>query len=172
MMCEPDQIADRWNQAQLNPFEPTNVTSAPVHEVVWQGQDLLYGHGLDMIPVPISTPGFDNAPYLTSANWITKDPETGIYNIGNYRSQIKAPDRAGGFFVTQHMGQHWRKCKAKGQRLEACIPIGVVPSIAYPATAKIPYDFDEYRLAGGLAGAPVEVVQTKKVHLPPPGTPG
>ena len=68
------------------------------------------------------------------------------------------------------MGQHWRKCKAKGKRLEACIAIGVVPSIAYSATAKIPYDFDEYRLAGGLAGAPVEVVQAKTVDLLVPAT--
>ena len=115
LMCEPDQIHERWTQAQLRPIEPVEVASAPVQEVMWQGRDLLNGHGLDMIPVPISTPGFDNAPYLTSANWITKDIETGIYNIGNYRSQIKAPDRAGGFFVSQHMGQHWRKCKAQGQ---------------------------------------------------------
>ncbi|HEX2932885.1 MAG TPA: UbiD family decarboxylase, partial [Candidatus Binatia bacterium] len=85
LRCEPDEIHERWAQAQLKPLEPTLVTGAPVHEVVWQGQDLLNGHGLDMIPVPISTPGFDNAPYLTSANWITKDIETGIYNIGNYR---------------------------------------------------------------------------------------
>ena len=70
------------------------------------------GHGLDMLPVPISTPGFDNAPYLTSANWVTKDPDTGIYNIGNYRSQIKAPNRNGGLFLSQHMGTHWQKCKS------------------------------------------------------------
>src|SRR5215208_1761189 len=89
MMCEPEEISERWTQAQLHWHEPVVVNSAPVHEVIWQGKDLLNGHGLDMIPVPISTPGFDNAPYLTSANWITKDPETGIYNIGNYRSQIK-----------------------------------------------------------------------------------
>ena len=68
------------------------------------------------------------------------------------------------------MGQHWRKCKAKGKRLEACIAIGVVPSIAYSATAKIPYDFDEYRLAGGLAGAPVELAQAKTVDLLVPAT--
>ena len=123
-----------------------------------------------MIPVPISTPGFDNAPYLTSANWITKDIETGIYNIGNYRSQIKSADRTGGLFTSQHMGQHWRKAKAKGQRLEACIAIGVMPSIAYSATAKIPYDFDEYRLAGGLAGEPVELVRAKSVDLLVPAT--
>jgi 4-hydroxy-3-polyprenylbenzoate decarboxylase len=170
MMCEPGEIHERWTKAQLRPFEPAKVTAAVSQEVVRQGKDLLGGYGLDMLPVPISTPGFDNAPYLTSANWITKDPETGIYNIGNYRSQIKAADRAGGFFTSQHMGQHWRKCKAKGRPLEACVAIGVVPSIAYAATAKIPYDFDEYRLAGGLAGEPVEVVQAKSVDLLVPAT--
>lgn len=170
MMCDPDEIHLRWNQAQLNPKEPVKITSALSQEVVWQGKDIENGHGLDMIPVPISTPGFDNAPYLTSANWITKDPETGIYNIGNYRSQIKAGNRCGGFFMAQHMGQHWKKCKAMGKPLEACIAIGVVPSIAYSATAKIPYDFDEYRLAGGLAGEPVEVVQAKTVDLLVPAT--
>ena len=170
MMCNPDEIHERWTQAQMHPVNPVKVSAGPVQEIVRQGRDLLSGHGLDMIPVPISTPGFDNAPYLTSANWITKDPETGIYNIGNYRSQIKAPDRAGGFFMAQHMGLHWRKCKAMGKPLEAAIAIGVSPNIAYAATAKIPYDFDEYRLAGGLAGAPVEVMQAKTVDLLVPAT--
>ena len=170
MMCNPDEIHERWTQAQMHPLNPVKVSVGPAQEIVRQGQDLLSGHGLDMIPVPISTPGFDNAPYLTSANWITKDPETGIYNIGNYRSQIKAPDRAGGFFMAQHMGLHWRKCKAMGKPLEAVIAIGVSPNIAYAATAKIPFDFDEYRLAGGLAGAPVEVMQAKTVDLLVPAT--
>jgi 4-hydroxy-3-polyprenylbenzoate decarboxylase len=123
-----------------------------------------------MLPVPISTPGFDNAPYLTSANWITKDPDTGIYNIGNYRSQIKAPNRNGGLFLGQHMGTHWQKCKAKGIPLQAAIVIGVVPAIAYAATSKLPYDFDEFRLAGGLAGEPIEVVQCQTVDLHVPAT--
>jgi len=170
MMCAPEEIHERWTKAQLNPVAPVKVSSGTAQEVVRQGQELLSGHGLDMIPVPISTPGFDNAPYLTSANWITKDPDTGIYNIGNYRSQIKAPDRAGGLFTSQHMGLHWRKCKAQKKPLEAAIAIGVIPSIAYAATAKIPYDFDEYRLAGGLAGEPVEVVQCQTIDLYVPAT--
>ena len=115
LMCEPDQIHERWTQAQLQPIEPVKVASAPVQEVMWQGRDLLNGHGLDMIPVPISTPGFDNAPYLTSANWITKDIETGIYNIGNYRSQIKAPDRAGGLFRLPAHGPALAQMQSQGQ---------------------------------------------------------
>src|ERR1044071_8071857 len=170
LMCEPDEIFERWNQAQLHPIAPMVVESGPAQEVVRAGKDLLNGFGLDMIPVPISTPGFDNAPYLTSANWVTRDPETGIYNIGNYRSQIKAPDRNGGLFLGQHMGQLWRKCKAKGIPLQAAIVIGVITAIAYSATSKLPYDFDEFRLAGGLAGEPIEVVRCKTVDLHVPAT--
>jgi 4-hydroxy-3-polyprenylbenzoate decarboxylase len=170
LMCAPEEIHERWNQAQTNSIAPVRVLSGPVQDVIWEGKDLLRGHGLDMLPVPISTPGFDNAPYLTSANWITKDIETGIYNIGNYRGQVKAPDRTGGLFTSQHMGLHWRKCKARGKPLEAAIAIGVIPSLAYAATAKIPYDFDEYRLAGGLAGEAVAVVQCKSVDLQVPAT--
>ncbi len=170
LMCKPEEIHERWTQAQMHPVAPVRVSSGAVQEIVWKGEDLLNGHGLDMLPVPISTPGFDNAPYLTSANWVSKDPDTGIYNIGNYRSQIKAPNRNGGLFLGQHMGQHWQKCKAKGIPLEAAIVIGVIPAIAYAATSKLPYDFDEYRLAGGLAREPIEVVRCQAVDLEVPAT--
>lgn len=170
LMCGPEEIHERWTRAQMNPIAPVRVEWGPVHEVIWQGEDLLKGHGLDMIPVPISTPGFDNAPYLTSANWVSKDPETGIYNIGNYRAQIKSPNRLGGCVTGQHMGQHWRKCIAKGIPLEAAIVIGVIPSVAYAATAKLPYDFNEYRLAGGLAGEPVELVKCVTVDIEVPAS--
>ena len=170
LKCEPAEIHERWTKAQLQPIAPVQVRSGPVHETIWQGDDLLTGHGLDMLPVPISTPGFDNAPYLTSANWVTKDPDSGIYNIGNYRSQIKAPNRNGGLFLSQHMGAHWQKCKSKGIPLEAAVVIGVVPAIAYAATAKLPYDFDEYRLAGGLAGSPIAVTRCQTVDLMVPAT--
>src|SRR5688500_473726 len=126
MMCEPDQIHERWARAQLHPIEPVKVRTANVHEVVWQSADLQNGYGLDMISVPISTPGFDNAPYLTSANWITKDIETGIYNIGNYRSQIKSPDLAGGLFTSQHIRLHWLKSKVNDCVLTAAYTNDVI----------------------------------------------
>ncbi|MDP6560950.1 MAG: UbiD family decarboxylase, partial [Candidatus Binatia bacterium] len=170
LKCTPDEIPERWTNAQRNPIPPVIVETGPVQQVVRKGDDLLKGYGLDMIPVPISTPGFDNAPYLTCANWITKEPETGIYNIGNYRGQIKGPNRTGGLFISQHMGQHWKKCKEMGIPLHAAIVIGAVPSVAYAATAKLPYDFDEYKLAGGLGGEPVELVKCQTVDLEVPAS--
>ena len=52
-------------------------TDAPCHEIVIEGDELdRPGKGLDGIPVPISTPGWDNAPYTTLSQYITKDPDT------------------------------------------------------------------------------------------------
>ncbi len=51
------------------------------------------GQGLDRLPIPVSTPGFDSAPTLTATNVITRDPETGVQNMGTYRAALKAPDR-------------------------------------------------------------------------------
>ncbi len=52
------------------------------------------GNGLDGIPLPISTPGWDIAPYATLSQYITKDPDTGVQNMGNYRGHVKSPTPA------------------------------------------------------------------------------
>ena len=33
LMCEPDQIHERWTQAQLQPIEPVKVANAPAQEM-------------------------------------------------------------------------------------------------------------------------------------------
>lgn len=112
MMCQPDEIMEKWARAQLNPIEPKMVKDGPVHEVVHVGSSLLEHGGLDELPVPISTPGFDNAPYLTCANWVSKDPETGIRNVGNYRGMLKSKTRTGiNCPPSKHLRAHWDKCK-------------------------------------------------------------
>ncbi|MGF1957834.1 UbiD family decarboxylase domain-containing protein, partial [Enterococcus casseliflavus] len=75
-----------------NPIPPVAVESAPCQEVVVTG-DALKDEGLKALPVPVSTPGFDAAPYLTATLCITKDPESGIRNMGTYRAGLKAADR-------------------------------------------------------------------------------
>ena len=89
-----EQIQARWDHAINHPIKPRMVENAPCHDVVHEGADLQgEGKGLDMLPIPISTPGFDSAPTLTATNVITVDPETGVQNMGTYRCALKAPDR-------------------------------------------------------------------------------
>ncbi|MFC1815479.1 UbiD family decarboxylase [Thermodesulfobacteriota bacterium] len=172
MMCSPDKIMETWSAAQANPIEPKLIGEGPVHEEIHVGDNLLEHEGLGEIPVPISTPGFDNGPYLTAPCWLSKDPETGVTNIGTYRTQIKSSTRVGIFCQQpQHMREHWQKCKDKGLKaLQAAIILGPTPNIAYCSVAKIPFGTSEIAVAGGLAGQPVELVKCKTVDLEVPAT--
>lgn len=169
MGCKPEEIVAKWQYTHEHPIPPVMVDSGSVHEVVMTGQDLTK-EGLSKLPIPISTPGFDNAPYATCANWITKDPETGIRNMGNYRGHVKAPNRIG--ICPSAAGQdvfiHWRKCKERGIPLKAAVVIGPPPVVSYAAVQKAPYGVDELALAGGLAGEPIELVKCKTVDLEVP----
>ena len=167
MQCAPDQIVEKWTHAQRNPIPPRVVCAAPAQDEVHQGAALeAEGGGFEAFPVPVSTPGYDNAPYFTAACWVTRDPETGEYNVGNYRGQVKSRTRSGCFtHPTQHIGIHWKKARALGVPLEAALVIGVPPNIAYASITKVPYGVDEFAVAGGLAGEPVELVQAKTVDL-------
>ncbi len=169
MGCQPAEIMTKWADAELHPVEPVTVATGPILEEVHKG-DRLMEHGcLEEFPVPISTPGFDNAPYLTAANWVTRDPTSRIPNLGNYRAMIKSPARLGVCATpSNHIREHWERCRAKGIPLEAAIVIGSSPNIGYVATAKLPYDINEYRIAGGIAGAPVELVKCQTVDLEVP----
>lgn len=168
-MCEADEITGKWEQAQLSPIKPELVDSGPVHEEVHMGAGLLEHGGLEEFPIPISTPGFDNAPYITAGNWITKAPDTGIYNIGNYRGQIKGQLRTGvACTLPQHLRMHRELWKERGLPMPAAVAIGPTPNIGMVAVTKIPYGVSEYDVAGGLAGEPVQLVKCKTVDLEVP----
>src|SRR5258706_2104719 len=169
LSCSVDEIASKWMHAENNPIEPRLVESAPVQEVVHIGDELMSHGGLGEFPLPISTPGFDNGPYTTSSQWFTRDPETRILNIGNYRGQVKSPLRMGiALSSRNHGGMHWGKCREKGIPLQAALVVGAPPAVAYTAPARVPYGKSELGVAGGLAGAPVDVVRCKSVDLEVP----
>src|ERR1700687_3466826 len=60
-----EEIEAAWVNAIANPIAPVSVTSPPCQTVVITGEALRgAGKGLASLPVPISTPGYDPAPYL------------------------------------------------------------------------------------------------------------
>lgn len=164
-----EEIGAIWLNAIANPIAPKLVKNAPCQEVVTTGNALNKpGAALDGIPVPISTPGFDNAPYLSAGHFITKDPETGIQNMGNYRGQIKAPRRLGmnpSVELRAGIYAHWQKYKARGEKMPCAIVIGCPPAVSYTSVQKLPENMDELEVAGGLAGGPINVVKGKTVDL-------
>jgi len=169
MACELGQIEATWNRAVAHPIPPRVVETAPCQEIVITGKALdKPGQGLDGIPIPISTPGWDVSPYTTLSQYITKDPDTGIQNMGIYRGQVKAPRRLGmnpSLELRPGIYAHWEKAKAKGKKLPAAVILGCPPCIAYTSAQKLPETMDELTVAGGLVGAPINVVKAKTVDL-------
>ncbi len=168
-----EEIGDVWLRAVTNPIEPELVDEAPCQQVVMTSEDLTRPDGgMTALPVPISTPGFDAAPYLTATLVVTKDPENGIRNMGTYRAQLKAPDRMGVRMATRLSGaggyQHWLKYQAMGQPMPVAIVVGCAPAILFTGPQKLPIDQDEMAVAGGLIGKPVPVVRCKTVDLEVP----
>jgi UbiD family decarboxylase len=166
MGVPPEGITARWQEAQRQPIKPRVVTEAPVHEEVHVGDDLLSFKGIEEFPIPISTPGFDIAPYTTASNWVTRDPETGWLNVGNYRGQVKGPDRMGMFASPRtHGWKHWDMARQAGEPLEAALVIGGPPAVTFTSGSRIPHGVEEYAVAGGLIGEPIDLVRCLTVDL-------
>jgi len=171
LKCQPDEVADRWLYAMDHPIEPIVVSEGPCQEEIHKGSELLAHGGFAEFAVPISTPGFDNGPYITAGHWITKDPETGKRNVGNYRGLIKGPGLSGLMSGTpQDLSTHWEKCRQRGIPLEVAIVVGTVPAVSYAATQKVPPEVDELALAGGLTGEPVKLVKCQTIDVEVPAT--
>jgi len=168
-----EDIGAAWLDAIAHPIAPVTVASGACQEVVITGDALKAPGGLAALPVPVSTPGFDSAPYLTATLCVSRDPETGVQNMGTYRAALKAADRlvvrmvareatgAGGFL-------HWLKYRKLHQPMPIAIVIGAAPVVVFTGPQKLAIDCDELGVAGGLAGVPIRVVKCKTIDLTVP----
>jgi 4-hydroxy-3-polyprenylbenzoate decarboxylase len=170
-----EEIGRRWVEAVAHPIAPVQMTEgvAPCQEVVETGASLTEpGGGLARLPVPVSTPGYDAAPYLTATLCVTRDPDSGIQNMGTYRAGLKANDRLGVRMATRLSGAggylHWQKYKARGEPMPIAIVVGAAPAVIFTGPQKLAVDLDELGVAGGLMGKPVRTVRCKTVDLEVP----
>ena len=168
--CPFEEIDARWVRAARNPIPPKIVDNAPCHEIVIMGKALdKPGNGLDGLPLPISTPGWDIAPYATLSQYITKDPDTGIQNMGNYRGQVKARRRLGmnpSLELRPGIYNHWEKLRQRGfKKLPCAVVLGAPPCVTFASVQKLPESLDELHVAGALVGSPINVVKAKTVDL-------
>src|SRR6266568_1956222 len=168
-----EEIEHAWANAIANPIPPVRVASPPCQEVVVTGDDLRRaGQGLAALPVPISTPGFDAAPYLTATLAVTRDPESGIQNMGTYRAGLKATDRLGVRMAARIGGaggfQHWLKHNKRKTPMPCAFVIGAAPVVMFTGPMKLPIDLDEMAVAGGLAGAHIRVAKCVTIALDVP----
>ena len=145
--------------AFLSAIPRTLKKDAPVQEVVERDPDLR------RLPV-LQTWPLDGGPFITLPLVFTKDPESGIQNVGVYRVQVYGSDAA---------GMHWQRHKqgraqaAKwGRKTPVAIVIGTDPAVTYAATAPLPPIVDEIPFAGFLRGRSVRMVRCKTIDIKVP----
>ncbi|MCL2429849.1 MAG: UbiD family decarboxylase, partial [Alphaproteobacteria bacterium] len=168
-----EEIEPAWANAIAHPIAPVWVGAPACQEVVIRGDDLRgAGKGLAALPVPISTPGFDAAPYLTATLCITRDPQTGIGNMGTYRAALKATDRLGVRMAARLGGaggyQHWRKYHERKEPMPCAIVVGCAPVVMFTGPMKLALDLDEMAVAGALAGSPIRIARCATIDLAVP----
>lgn len=160
-------INRKWDQALEKPIPPRIVKDAPCKENILKGDQV----NILKLPVPVWTVGEDPGPFFTSPYVITKDPETGVRNIGTYRMQVKGPNKTG-FLIgkVQDAAWHVKKNDDQNKPTPVAVVIGADPSIGYVSVSKMSETLDEFAVAGGLRGEPVELVPCETIPLEVPAT--
>src|SRR6185437_11512722 len=156
-----EDIGNAWLKAIQNPIPPVRVEHAACQEVVVTGAALREKGG-----------GFDAAPYLTATLCVTRDPETGVQNMGTYRAALKATDRLAVRMVARPGGAggylHWQKFHASKEKMPIAIVLGCAPIVCFTGPQKLAIDTDEIAVAGGAAGQPIRMVKAVSVDLDVP----
>lgn len=151
--------------AQLARIGPHRVEEAPCQEVV------LTGDQVDLFKFPIlKCWPLDAARYITLPLVITKDPDTGVHNLGMYRMQVYDKNTTGMHWQTHKVGTHHQRVAGERgvRRMDVAVALGGDPATVWTGSAPLPPDVSEYIVSGFLREKPVDVVKGVTVDLDVP----
>lgn len=146
---------------------PVVVQDGPVKE------NVLTGEHIDLLRFPVPKWNrLDGGRYIaTYAGCVTKDPDSGVHNVGIYRGMVSGRDRIPVLlWRAQHWGGHFSKYADRGEEMPVALVIGWEPSLGFTGGAPIPRGVSEYDVMGAIRGAPVELIDCETVPLMVPAS--
>lgn len=155
---QPAQLHEAYQARARRACARREVPSGLVTEVV-------HDSGIDLARLVPMLRHFDSdrAPYITNAVIVAEHPDTGAGNMSYHRSMLHAPDALATSLHSR--GDLWRLLQLaaeRGRPLAVAMVIGMHPLVMLAASARLPFGADEREVAGGLLGAPLEVVRTPR----------
>lgn len=111
----------------------------------------------------------DGGRFVTLPVVITKDPITGIRNVGMYRMQVFDDNKTGMHWHKHKVGaQHFEEYKKLGKKMPVAVILGGDPVYTFAATAPLPDNIDEFLFAGFLRKKSVGMVKclTQDIEVP------
>jgi len=141
----------------LKPFlpRPKLLRRAPCQEVVRKGDEA----SLLELPILKGWPK-DGGRYITLPQVVTRDPSTGVRNVGMYRLQV-VDERTLLVHWQRHKGgaHHEGEARRRGiEKIPCAVVLGGDPAAIWSASAPLPPGVDEYAFASWLRGSPLELV--------------
>jgi 2,5-furandicarboxylate decarboxylase 1 len=137
MGCKKAETGMKMVEASKGRIAPVIVDTAPCKEVILTGDDV------DMTILPMFLHHErDGQSYSDDNLVISKDPDTGVYDWGFYRSMFRTKNERGfDMTCTSHRARiNAQKAAAKGQNLEIAVVIGAPIVDKLPALKGFPPD--------------------------------
>ena len=159
--CTPREIHATYQARARAKVPPRVVERGPVMDVIESGAQV------DVTTLPLLKHfETDRERYVTNAVILGEHPDTGAGNLSYHRSM---PHSKTALATSLHSrGDLWRLLNLaaeRKQKLPVAMVIGMHPLFMLAASARVPFGTDERDIAGGLLGAPLEVVRTPKHGL-------
>jgi 4-hydroxy-3-polyprenylbenzoate decarboxylase len=147
--CEVKAIHATYQQKARKAVDPKVVPKGPILDSVEEKVDLT------KLPL-LKHFETDKAPYITNGLVVCEEPG----NLSYHRAMVHSKNELA---TSLHSRGHlWRALLEKKSPLPIAMVIGAHPLFMMAASARVGYGVDERRIAGGLLGAPLEVVKTPK----------
>lgn len=160
-----DALAEEWLVRGDRRIPPVLHASGPIRDVSLTGAAV----NLGLLPA-FRHFSEDAGPYVTNGIVVAKDPDTGVRNASFHRMQVRGRTRLGtSLHSRRHLWDYQRRAEARDQPLPVSVVIGADPLFHFGSGLwKGPIDTDEYEVAGGFLGEPLEIVpgMTVPVEVP------
>jgi 4-hydroxy-3-polyprenylbenzoate decarboxylase len=156
------ELAELFRRAMRAGIAPVQVAGGPVKENI-RGADRI---DLNELPVPLWHPG-DGGRYInTMCAVVTRDPDSGLLNVGAYRGMIAGPRQISVLLlIGAGWGGHFVKYAERGQEMPVAVVYGWDPLLEVSAGSQVPHDVSEYDVVGALRGEPAALAKCETSDL-------
>lgn len=161
---QTEPISDWLRDARKNPIEPIEINDAPVteHSVARDRVDT------SMLGAPRFFDG-DSHQFLTAGLGVSRNPNTGEFNVGFYRVPILGKREisisAGN---SSDLRRFYQATAKQATTMQIALIIGAPPALLFSAGSKVPVEISDYAIAGALQNKPIELTrcQTSDLMVP------
>jgi 2,5-furandicarboxylate decarboxylase 1 len=162
MECDKTQTGLKMVEKSQQRIKWQLVETAPCKEVVLKGDDV------DLTRLPLFLHhDRDGHAYTNDNLFISKHPDTGVYDWGVYRSMFRSKnEKSVDMTCTSHRQRiHAMAAAAKGENLEVAIVIGGPILDKISALVGVSVDTDDFEVLGSFYGAPAKMVRCETIDV-------